>query len=100
VPLFFDWDQAYRDHIAEHRVATAETEEAFLNAPLDLEVQEHETDLYRYRQIGETRSGRILVLLSTVRHDSVRIITAWDAPKAFKDFYLQQKARDTWNNGE
>jgi uncharacterized DUF497 family protein len=98
--MVFDWDDANRNHIAEHDVTVQEAEEVFENDPVDLEVQEHQDDGYRYRQIGETKAGRILVLLSTVREESVRIITGWDAPKAFKDFYLEKKARQSWSNNE
>jgi len=90
--LKFDWDEENRTHLTRHNVQPEEAEQAFTNDPVDLEVQEDDDDGYRYRQIGETTSGRILVLLSTVRGESVRIITAWNAPKAYKDFYLMQKA--------
>ena len=98
--MLFDWGDANRDHIAEHDVTVHEAEEVFENDPIDLEVQENESDGYRYRQIRETNAGRILILLSTVREEDVRIITAWDAPKAFKDFYLKKKAGQTWNNND
>jgi len=89
----FDWDSWNRDHIARHDVSTDEAEFAFLNGPVDLEYQDSDTDVHRYLQIGETSSGRILVILSTVRGSVVRIISAWDAPKGHKDFYMQEKAR-------
>ena len=91
----FDWDEENRTHLARHNVLPEEAEQTFINDPVDLEVQEDDDDGYRYRQIGETTSGRILVFLSTVRGESVRIITGWDAPKAYKDFYLMQKAKSS-----
>jgi len=94
--MIVDWDDANRSHVAEHNVSTEEAEQAIVNDPLDLETQEDDSDGYRYRQIGETDVGRILVLLSTVRGNAIRVITAWDAPKAYKQFYLEQRARQIW----
>jgi uncharacterized protein len=88
----FDWDDANREHLAQHGVQPHEAEETFRNDPVDLEVQEDDDDGYRYKQIGETNAGRILVVMSTVRKGRVRIITAWDAPKAYKILYLEMKA--------
>jgi len=96
--LTFDWNDANRDHVARHSVTTLEAEQAFINLPIDLEEQYDEFDGWRYVQIGETNSGRILVFLSTVRGNAVRIISAWDAPKGYKDFYLRQKVSEQWNN--
>jgi uncharacterized DUF497 family protein len=88
--LTFDWDDANRDHIARHSVTPLEAEQAFVNFPIDLEEQYDEFDGWRYLQIGETNSGGILVFLSTVRGNAARIISAWDAPRRYKDFYLRQ----------
>ena len=95
--MSFDWDDANREHLARHDVTPHEAEEAFLNESLDLEVQTDEVDVFRYKQIGETNAGRILVFLSTVRGNSIRMISAWDAPKAYKHFYLKQRVKPTWN---
>jgi uncharacterized protein len=94
--MIFDWDDANRNHIAAHNVTPTEAEHALTHLPLDLEVQEDPDDFLRFMQIGETGAGRILVLLSTVRGDAIRIISAWDAPKAYKLFYLSEKARHIW----
>ena len=78
--LVFDWDDANRDHIAEHDVAPLEAEQVILNDPLDLDVQVSEAE-ERYVQVGETNRGRVLRVISTVRGPSVRVVTAYDAPK-------------------
>jgi uncharacterized DUF497 family protein len=91
----FDWDDENVSHIAIHKVTTDEAEQVFENDPVDLEVQEDDDDVFRYKQIGETSSGRILILMSTDRVDSVRIATAFDAPKALKDLYFRVKAKQT-----
>jgi uncharacterized DUF497 family protein len=95
--MLFEWDKANREHIAEHDVTTDEAEQAFENDPVDLEVQDDDDDGFRYKQIGETNAGRILIFISANRGDFVRIATAFDAPKAFKDIYFRVKARQSWN---
>jgi uncharacterized DUF497 family protein len=93
--MTFDWNEENSRHIALHHVTPDEAEQAFDNDPIDLEVQEDEDDTFRYKQIGETSSGRILVLLSTDRGSVIRIVTAFDAPKALKDMYFRIKAKQT-----
>lgn len=94
----FDWDDANREHIARHDVTPEEAEQAMRNNPFDLEAQDDTDDLTRYKQVGETDAGRILVILSTVRGNAIRILTAWDAPRAYKDFYHRHRLEDLWNN--
>jgi uncharacterized DUF497 family protein len=96
--LTFDWDDANRYHVARHNVTALEAEQAFINLPIDIEEQFDEFDGWRYLQVGETNSGRILVFLSIVRNNAARIISAWDAPKGYKDFYLRQKVREQWKD--
>ncbi len=95
--MIFDWDEANREHVAVHDVTAQEAEEVIRNEPFDLETQTDEVDGFRYTEIGETNSGRILVVLSTVRGNAIRVISAWDAPKAYKVFYLKQRVKPTWN---
>ncbi len=71
-----------------------------MQTPLDVDIQFDEDDLIRTQQIGETRDGRILVIVATWRGDAIRVISAWDAPRAFKSFYLEQKASEAWKESE
>ena len=60
------------------------------NDPFDLEFQTV-NDEERFVQLGATNAGRILVVVSTWRKHLVRVITAFDAPKAMKRIYITQE---------
>lgn len=91
----FDWDEGNLTHIAKHNVTREEAEEAVLGDPLDMELQtvEESSGEERLLQLGETASGRILQLLTTWRNGKVRVISAWDAPKQLKLYYLAEMRR-------
>jgi uncharacterized DUF497 family protein len=93
--LLFDWDESYRDHLAQHNVQQEEVEHAILGDPLDIEMQvvEQSNGEERLLQIGETAKGRILQLLTTWRGGKVRVISPWDAPKQLKTYYLAEMRR-------
>ena len=86
----FDWDDENRAHIAAHSVSCAEAEQVINNESFDLEFQSVKGE-ERFVQLGETNAGRILVVVSTWRKTLIRVITAFDAPKAMKRVYLAQK---------
>ena len=93
--LEFEWDEADREHIARHDVTTEEAEEVVLGDPLDTELQianggDEEEQLL---QLGETAKGRILQLVTTWRGGKVRVISAWDAPRQLKLYYLSEMRR-------
>ena len=50
-------------------------------------------DEERLMHVGETAKGRILQLLTTWRGGKVRVISAWDAPKQLKTYYLAEMRR-------
>jgi uncharacterized DUF497 family protein len=93
--LLFDWDESNRDHLAQHNLQQEEVEQAILGDPLDIEMQvvEQSNGEERLLQIGETAKGRILQLLTTWRGGKVRVISAWDAPKQLKTYYLAEMRR-------
>ena len=88
--LQFEWDDENRAHIAAHGVSCAEAEQVIDNEPFDLEFQTLHGE-ERFVQLGETNAGRILVVVSTWRKALIRVITAFDAPKAMKRVYIVQK---------
>lgn len=63
------------EHIARHSVAPAEAEQVVLNEPIDLrfEVRDGEE---RIAQVGATDAGKILVVITTMRGDRIRVVTA------------------------
>ena len=94
--LAFDWDAANLDHIARHNVTREETEQAILGDPLDIEMQiaEDGSGEERLQHLGETAQGRIPA--TDEQHgatEKVRVISAWDAPKALKLYYLAEMRR-------
>jgi hypothetical protein len=94
----FEWDAANTAHLAAHSVSRADAEQAIRNDPFDIGVQDDDVDGERFQVIGETTAGRILVLIVVWHEDKTRVVTAWDAPRAFKDFYLEERARQTWKS--
>jgi uncharacterized DUF497 family protein len=93
--LVFDWDAGNLGHIARHDVTPEEAEQAIRGHSLDIEMQiagggDSEE---RLLQIGETANGRILQMLTTWRSGKVRVISAWDAPKQLKTYYLAEMRR-------
>jgi uncharacterized DUF497 family protein len=94
-PLVFEWDQANLGHIAQHNVRRDEAEQVFLGDPLDTEMQfsDASNGEERLLKLGETAKGRILQRITTWRRGKVRVISAWDAPKQLKLYYLAKMRR-------
>jgi len=93
--LIFEWDEANRAHIARHDVTPKEAEEVISGRPLDIELQSDEDDCEEERllQLGETAKGRILHVVTTWRRGKVRVVSAWDAPKQDRLYYLAEMRR-------
>lgn len=88
----FDWDEANIGHIARHGITPDEAEEVILNDPLDLGMQIIEGE-DRYLNLGSTRGGRVLLVVTTWREDRVRVITGLEPIKRLVQFYYQEKGR-------
>lgn len=88
--VHFDWDRGNIEHIARHAIVPAEAEQVVLNEPIDLrfEVREGEE---RIAQVGATDAGRVLVVVTTMRGDRVRVVTAMPANRRLRALYLAQK---------
>jgi uncharacterized DUF497 family protein len=88
----FDWDDANRNHIALHGVTVAEVEQAVATGLIELDYY----NIYgenRSEDLGATRAGRILRLITTERRGLVRIVTAFDASPLEKRHYLQEMVK-------
>ena len=92
--LRFDWDEANIRHIAEHGVSSDEAEQVIQNEPFEIDFQRHEEE-DRTSELGETNSGRILVVVSTMRGSALRVVTAYPASKAMRLEYIFEKGRRT-----
>ena len=84
----FDWDDENIRHLKRHRVTTNEFEEVIMNEPLDLEYQTERGEP-RYKSLGGTNQGRILIAVWTVREGRIRPITAYRASKPYRELYTR-----------
>ena len=78
--LSFEWDLANIAHLARHRITRLEVEEL-----LEREPRQEGHDVVdgedRWTVVGSTEALRILTIVFTIRGDSIRPITGWDADK-------------------
>lgn len=86
----FDWDSANIEHIARHGVMPEEAEQVIQNDPLDAPavIRNGET---RTVHLGETDSGRVLVVVVTERNSLYRVVTARPANRKERVFYSKHK---------
>jgi uncharacterized protein len=86
----FDWDEKNIGHLALHQISPAEAEQVIANRPVDLksEVRNGEE---RIPHIGETNAERILVVVTTLVGEKVRVVTAWPANKSYRRWFLSLK---------
>jgi len=83
----FLWDKDNIAHIERHNVLPREAEQAILNRPIDL-TRELRSGEVRIRQLGITDAGRILILVSTMVGERIRVVTAHDASRRLRAYYL------------
>ncbi len=68
---FFEWDDTNVHRLGRHRVPPEELEQVLSNEPLELEYDE-EGGEERFRAVGLTDAGRMLVVMWTLRHGRIR----------------------------
>jgi len=88
--VLFDWDEENIAHIAEHDVTPAEAEHVIDNGPLYIDYSIPGGEI-RHREVGETATGRILLVVSTTRGDQIRVITAYPPSRSLRMTYLTFK---------
>ncbi len=88
----FDWDEANSGHIARHSVIPKEAEQVILNNPLDIGMDTIEGE-ERFMNLGQTSTGRVLLVVTTWREDRVRVVTAFEPIKRLIQFYFEQQER-------
>lgn len=84
----FDWDAENIRHLKRHRVTPDEFEEIITGDPVYLEYQA-QNDEERYKVLGLTRNGRLLVGIWTPREGKVRAVTAYSAGRAYRKLHLE-----------
>ena len=90
--LEFHWDEANSGHIARHGVTPKEAEQVILNNPLDIGMDTMEGE-ERFLNLGQTSTGRVLLVVTTWREDRVRVVTAFEPIKRLIQFYFEQQER-------
>ena len=82
----FQWDNANREHIAQHRVTPQEFEEAMANDPIEMAeyIVGREP---RVHVVGMTDSGRLLEMVYTIRGGRIRAVTAFPMKRSKRRFY-------------
>ncbi len=86
----FDWDAENTKHLAAHKVTAREFEKLMQNSPLDLAYEMVDGE-ERYRSVGMTDSGRLLVAIWTLRNGKVRAVTAFPASAPYKKLFRKRK---------
>lgn len=86
----FDWDVSNVAHIAKHDILPSEAEDVILGDPIDLQMQVVDGE-ERFPQIGVTRTGRILIVITTWRGKLTRVVTAYPAAPTYQKFYFAQR---------
>jgi uncharacterized DUF497 family protein len=84
----FDWDAVNTRHLKRHRVTPAEFEELMNGDPFHVEYQML-NDEQRYKVLGVTKAGRMLIGIWTPRGERVRDITAYAASRVYRDLYRE-----------
>jgi uncharacterized DUF497 family protein len=88
--ISFESDAANIAHIAEHDVLQHEAEEAATYKPVALPMALRNGE-ERFVQIGETYSGRILLVVTTPRTGMTRVVTAHDVDLSKRKFYALRR---------
>ena len=83
----FDWDGANIQHLARHDVTRTEFEQALTNDPVLFDYENLDGE-DRWSGLGSTYQLRVLVVVFTIRENSIRAVTAFDASR--------RRARDFW----
>ena len=87
VVILFEWDGANVDHIARHSVTSGEAEEAINGATLEIGIFETDDEV-RFEELGITERGRVLFLVSVLRENRLRVVTAYEASRTQRIEYL------------
>jgi uncharacterized DUF497 family protein len=84
----FDWDSVNTRHLKRHRVTPAEFEELMNGEPFYVEYQV-QNDEQRYKVLGVTKTGRVLIGIWTPGEGRIRAITAYAASRVYRDLYRE-----------
>jgi len=88
----FDWDAANLGHIAAHSVSPEEAEEALSGPTYEIGLYEVKGE-ERVEEVGATKAGRILKVVTTLRGRLIRVVTAFDAVRVEKNRFLEYQRK-------
>lgn len=86
----FDWDAENIRHLERHGVARDEFEEMMGGDPVYLGYQTRDNE-ERYKVLGATRAGRVLIAVWTPRCGRVRAVTAYRAGRVGQKLYWETR---------
>ncbi|OGE80733.1 MAG: hypothetical protein A3H72_02075 [Candidatus Doudnabacteria bacterium RIFCSPLOWO2_02_FULL_48_8] len=91
-PIDFEWDQYNQTKIRfKHGVTPKEAEEPFFNEKIVNFDESHSKTEQRYKLLGSTNAGRILLVVFTIRNNKIRIISARSANKKERNYHYGEK---------
>ena len=87
----FQWDTGNLEkNWISHQVTKSECEQIFFNQPLIIgDDEKHSQIEQRYFTLGQTDNARLLFIVSTIRENLIRVISARDMNKKEKEVYQQ-----------
>jgi uncharacterized DUF497 family protein len=95
----FEWDRNNLGKIRVHQIKREEAEQALLNDPILIDVQDVEGEI-GFVYYGETNAGRLLGIVVTERGDNARVVTAYDLNARQRRNYDAQKAQGSESNDQ
>ena len=89
----FEWDKGNVDkNLIKHNVENWECEQIFFNDPLIvLDDPKHSIAENRFAAFGKTDTGRLLVVIFTIRSRLIRVISARKMNKKERNFYEENQ---------
>jgi uncharacterized protein len=87
----FDWDAENVRHLKRHRVTVDEFQQVLIGEQLYLEYHSV-TGEERYKVLGATETGRVLIAVWTPREGRVRAVTAYSASRVYQQLYWSSRA--------
>lgn len=97
-PILFEWDKGNIDkNLKKHNVINQEAEEVFSSESVFLfQDEKHTTSTEKRHMIwGDTKNGRKLTIIFTIRNNVIRIISARDMNKTERREYEQKVKANT-----
>ena len=91
-PLSFDWNEGnLRKNLERHGVTAQEIEEAFFDPEKKLlDDPLHSGSEERYILLGQTKEGRVLFVVFTIRRQRIRAISARDLNRRERPLYEEE----------